>query len=70
MEDFLEFFESVKNRFSLSLSVYYSSICSWCIQIKHNDLSVVYVEDCDMQYSFAKAQVLLKDWLSDKFGGY
>ena len=51
MEDFLEFFESVKNRFSLSLSVYYSSICSWCIQIKHNDLSVVYVEDCDMQYS-------------------
>lgn len=75
MEDFLRFYNQVKKS-SWTLEIYNSSIIDWRITIgfismhtKHGE-TIIDVQDCDIEYVFAKAQVLLKDWLTENEGGY
>lgn len=61
----------------MHLEIYYSKIMDWCITIykkgcvkNGEDLQIVSVQSCDVEYAFAKAQVELKDWLMENDGGY
>lgn len=75
MQEFLRFYDQVKKG-SWALEIYNSSIIDWRITIgfvstntKYGE-TIIDVQDCDIEYVFAKAQVLLKDWLSENDGGY
>ena len=84
MTDFLEFYDSLRRRFPLHLVIYQSKNMDWCIEImkigcaddyptaehEGNDVLLVRVQHCDMEYCFAKAHVALKDWLMEYEGGY
>ena len=85
MNEFFEFFDELQNTLQMHLSVTYSHICEWEINIwikggaedypdaSHNesgDVIVSHVQDCDIKYAFAKAYVDLKEWLLDFTGGY
>lgn len=76
MTDFLKFFDEKTSSYPMHLVISYSKRCDWCIHIykrgcaDDGSIEIVYVESCDMEYAFAKAQVLLKDFLSDHNGGY
>jgi len=61
----------------MHLEIYYSKIMDWCITIykkccgkNGEDLQIVSVQSCDVEYAFAKAQVELKNWLMKNDGGY
>lgn len=77
MQDFLKFFKSIVSDYPMHLSIGYSKTCDWTIYIykkgcdeNGGDLQIVNVGDCDMELCFAKAQVELKEWLSENLGGY
>ena len=77
MDDFLRFFDSIVHDYPMHLEIYYSKIMDWCIHIykkgcgeNGEDLKILSVQSCDMQLAFAKAQVELKEWLSENNGGY
>ena len=74
MNDFLRFFDSISDKRSLRLEITYSSIVDWYITVQRYTDSkwknIVDVQNCDMEYAFAKAQVELKDWLLENEGGY
>lgn len=77
MDDFLIFFNSIVHDYPMHLEIYYSKIMDWCIHIykkgcgeNGKDLEILSVQSCDMQLAFAKAQVELKEWLSENNGGY
>ena len=77
MNEFLRFFDEKTEYFPMHMQIYYSSIQDWCISIWtgrnnacHDKKLIVDVQSCDMEYAFAKAQVKLKDYLSDHEGGY
>lgn len=77
MQEFLEFFDKKIENFPMHLEIYYSKIMDWCITIykkgcgkNGEDLQIVSVQSCDMEYAFAKAQVELKDRLMENEGGY
>lgn len=76
MHDFLKFYDSIKERFPWSIEIYNSSVMDWCITIGYQPThtlhgeKIVHVQDCDMELVFAKAQVLLKEYLSENHGGY
>ncbi|MFB5758990.1 hypothetical protein [Paenibacillus medicaginis] len=77
MEEFLRFYDSIKNHHrGWSLEIYYSSILDWNITVGYSadhpwhGRHIIHVQDCDRDLAFAKAQVLLKEWLLDKEGGY
>lgn len=84
MQDFLKFFDDKVRDFPMHLEIYYSKIMDWCINVYKqgcaNDYPdsekdgenaiIVRVQDCDMELCFAKAQVQLKEWLSEHEGGY
>lgn len=70
MNEFLKFFEEKSRRYPMHLNISYSRKCDWCIHIYKRGntdderyLEIVYIESCDMEYAFAKAQVMLKDFL-------
>lgn len=61
----------------MHLEIYYSKTMDWCITIykkgcgkNGEDLQIVSVQNCDVEYAFAKAQIKLKDWLLENDGGY
>ncbi len=76
MSDFLLFYDSIKNNHGFDLQISHNSISDWCIvigfKITHHRCGevIVDIQDCDMQLAFAKAQVQLKQWLTDNCGGY
>lgn len=76
MESFLRFFDQQRDNNGYALTVYYSSIVDWTIQIgfktnhvRHGE-NIVYVQHCDIDYAFAKAETDFKDWLTENQGGY
>ena len=61
----------------MHLEVTYSKVCDWMIYIykqgcgeNGSDLKILDVQDCDIDLCFARAQVELKEWLSENNGGY
>ena len=77
MNEFLEFFDRKVRTYPMHLGVYYSKIMDWCINVykagcgeNGTDLEIVRVQSCDMELCFAKAQVELKEWLSEHEGGH
>lgn len=77
MQDFLLFFDDMVSRYPMHLEIYYSKMLDWCIHIYKKgcgddgkDLEILHVQNCDMQFVFAEAQVKLKDWLCEHEGGY
>ncbi|ADZ82693.1 hypothetical protein [Cellulosilyticum lentocellum] len=76
MEAFLKFFNSIADDNGFNLEVYYSSIVDWSIKVgykctnKNHGETVIDVQDCDMEFAFAKAQVQLKEWMIKNKGGY
>ena len=84
MNDFLYFVDLLAHRFPIHLVIYYSKVMDWCIKItkvgcapdypdtphEGNDAILVNVQDADMELCFAKAHVVLKEWLSENDGGY
>lgn len=75
MSDFLNFFAEKVRYYPMHLEVYYSKITDWSIHVwrRNNDggdEEIVFVQGCDAELVFAKAQVELKEWLSEHEGGY
>lgn len=77
MIEFLKFFDKKAKDYPMHLEIYYSKIMDWCINIckrgcgkDGGDLVITNVQSCDMELCFAKAQVELKEWLSENQGGY
>lgn len=76
MDDFLKFYDKQSEKHPWALEIYHSSIMDWCINIsyktthvKHGE-TIIQVQNCDMEFAFATAQVELKKWLLDNEGGY
>lgn len=76
MDDFLKFYDSIKNNHGWALEIYHSSIMDWAITIgykvthpKHGE-TILHVQHCDMELTFAMAHVELKKWLLENEGGY
>lgn len=74
MPEFLRFIDELREYRKVWLEIAYSSVVDWCIIVhlivKNEKKCVVSVQNCDMEYAFAKAQVELKEWLSENEGGY
>lgn len=77
MNDFLKFFDKKVETYPMHLEIYYSKTLDWCIRVwkkgcgeNGRDLWIVDVQSCDVELCFAKAQVELKEWLSEHEGGY
>ena len=78
MNEFIKFFDKVTECYPMHLEIYYSKITDWSIRVYKkgcgkkygSDLEILYIQDCDVDLVFAKAQVELKEWLSDNEGGY
>lgn len=84
MDDFLRFFDEKAHNFPMHLAINYSKIVDWMIVITKNgcaadypecehdgdDVIIVMEQEVDMELCFAKAQVALKEWLSEYDGGY
>lgn len=71
MKGLFETYNHHSSRLGLRMEVYHSNIVDWRITIDHRTMgTIVDVQHCDYQYVFAKAQVNLKEWLSEHNGGY
>ncbi|MEC0242781.1 hypothetical protein P4H66_23500 [Paenibacillus dokdonensis] len=70
MDDFLRFFDDKKDDGPWKLDIYYSLILDWKISIEYKGNEIVRVQDCDMEFAFAKAHVLVKEWLIEHEGGF
>ncbi|WP_088832723.1 hypothetical protein [Paenibacillus tyrfis] len=54
----------------LKLEIYHSSIIDWRITVEKQNKIIIDVQHSDYKYALAKAEVELKDWLSENIGGY
>lgn len=76
METFLRFYESIRDTYGFNLEIYNSSITNWCITVGYKitmgkgEEVVIEIQDSDVDFAFAKAQVALKEWLLKNNGGY
>ena len=77
MGEFLAFAAELVRRYPLHISISYAKMTDWTISIYKrgcaedgSDISICIVQDCDIELAFAKAHVLLKEWLLDNEGGY
>lgn len=84
MNDFLIFVDELRHRFPIHVEIYYSKIMDWYITITKKgcasdypraqhigeDVIIVEVQDSDISLCFAKAHVMLKQWLLEFEGGY
>jgi len=75
MTDLFETYDQHAAGLGLRMEIYHSSIVDWRITIEkrktltEGDL-IVDVQHCDYKYALAKAEVELKEWLSENNGGY
>lgn len=77
MNEFLKFFDEQRKDYPMHLQITYSKICDWTINLfkrgaapNGEDFIIFCEQHCDIEYLFAKAQVALKDHLSEYRGGY
>ncbi len=77
VNDFLGFFNKIVADYPMHLEIGYNEAADWGIYIykrgcgeNGKDLVIANVWDCDMELCFARAQVQLKEWLSENEGGY
>lgn len=75
MTGLLEVYDRHALRLGLKMEIYHSSIIDWHVTIeKRNSLTesyvIVDVQHCDYKYVLAKAEVQLKEWLTEHNGGY
>lgn len=75
MTDLMEVYDRHALRLGLKMELYHSNIIDWRITIeKRKSLTecelIVDVQHCDYKYVLAKAEVELKDWLSEHNDGY
>ena len=84
MNDFLLFMDDLVHRFPVHVEVYYSKTMDWCINVwkegcaddypdskRNGDNAIIcQVQSSDMELVFAKAQVEVKEWLLNNWGGY
>lgn len=77
MNEFIKFFDEKSHYYPMHLEIYYSKITDWNIRVykkgcgeNGSDLEILYVQHCDVELAFAKAQVELKEWLFENEGGY
>jgi len=75
MEAFIRFYAKV-NPGHWALDIRHSSIVDWSITVgykashpKYGE-SIIHVQGWDVDLAFAKAQVQLKEWLTEHNGGY
>ncbi|PZD95218.1 hypothetical protein DNH61_11705 [Paenibacillus sambharensis] len=75
MNEFLKFYNEVKKP-DWTLEIYHSRYADWSISIgylpespNHGD-TILSLQNCDLSYALAKAEVLLKDFLKEHEGGY
>lgn len=77
MSEFLVFFRDVATHYPMHLEIAYSKTIDWYIKVwkkgcgEHGeDVVILNIQNCDMEFAFAKAQVELKEWLLSHEGGY
>ena len=77
MNEFLRFFNTKLDELSMHMEIYYSKVMDWSIRVwrkgagdNGEDVTLVQVQDVDMELCFAKAHVQLKEWLLEHEGGY
>ena len=77
MNEFLVFFRDVVKHYPMHLEIAYSKTIDWSITVwrkgcgKHGEDAVILnIQNCDMEFAFAKAQIELKEWLLSHEGGY
>lgn len=75
MTDLMEVYDRHALRLGLKMELYHSNIIDWHITIeKRKSLTecelIVDVQHCDYKYVLSKAEVQLKEWLSEHNGGY
>lgn len=77
MNEFMKFFAEKARDYPMHLKITYCKICDWEVHIfkrgvgeNGSDLEIFYDSHCDPEYLFAKAQIALKDHLSEYCGGY
>jgi hypothetical protein len=71
MTDLMEVYDRHASRLGLKMELYHSNIVDWRIIIKKpNGEFIVDVQHCDYKYVLAKAEVDLKNWLSEYNDGY
>lgn len=71
MADLMEVYDRHASRLGLKMELYHSNIVDWRITIeRRNGELIVNVQHCDYKYVLAKAEVELKDWLSEHNDGY
>ena len=84
MSDFLKFIDDLRHSFAIHIEIYYSKNMDWCItiykkgcssdyigaDIEGDDVIICKIQDCDMELCFAKAHVVVKEWMREFNGGY
>ncbi|OMF70493.1 hypothetical protein [Paenibacillus glucanolyticus] len=71
MTELFELYDRHATRLGLKIEMYHSNIVDWRITIENpNGELIVNVQHCDYKYVLAKAEVGLKEWLSENNGGY
>jgi hypothetical protein len=77
MGDFLRFFNEVASPYDLLLQINCNNINEWEIQVfkkiyeqGKDNKEICHVRERDRELCFAKAQVLLKQWLIENENGY
>jgi len=77
MNDFLKFFDEARGLEHLHLNISYSKTLDYIVQVwkmgcarDGGNIVICDVQDCDLSYCLAKAEVLLKEWLIRARGGY
>ena len=76
MNEFLKFYNEKYFAKGWKLEIYHSSIMGWCITLGYKTThpksgEVIFnIQSNDLEYIFARAQVLLKDWLIENDGRY
>lgn len=74
MNDFIRFFDDLKDRdghYGWKLNIGYSKVTDWTIEIlNYKGEQIIWVQEPDLDFAFAKAQVELKEWLLENEEGY
>lgn len=84
MENFLIFIDGLRHRFPVHVEIDYSKTVDWRIVVykkgcakdypnsarNGDDAILCEVQNCDIEYCFAKAHIAVKEWMLDNIGGY
>lgn len=70
-----DLFALVSGQYKFHLEILYSSTCDWMLKIYRRnksgkDVEIFNDQNVDIQYLISKAQVAIKDYLLENYGGY